>query len=41
MSEQDRIAVIDERRWEWSVKTGAGCTVPMLDLGGCPYRELH
>ena len=32
MSAQDRIAAINERRWEWAVTKGAGCTVPWLDL---------
>lgn len=32
MKEQDRIAAINERHWEWVVKKRAGCTVPWLDL---------
>lgn len=32
MGEQDNIAAVNRRHWEWSVKKGAGCTVPWLDL---------
>lgn len=39
MSEQDKIASINERHWEWSVKKGAGCTVPWLDLDPVLLRQ--
>ena len=39
MSEQDRIAAINRQHWEWAVKKGAGCTVPMLDLNLVLLRQ--
>ena len=39
MSEQDSIAEINKRHWEWSVQKGAGCTVPMLDLDPAVLRQ--
>ena len=39
MCEQDRIATINKRHWEWAVKKGAGCTVPMLDLNPVLLRQ--
>jgi len=39
MSEQDQIAAMNERHWEWAVKKGAGCTIPWLDLDPALLRE--
>jgi SAM-dependent methyltransferase len=39
MSLRDRIAVINEAHWEWSVKKGAGCTIPWLDLDACALHH--
>lgn len=39
MCEQDRIAAINKRHWEWAVKKGAGCTVPWLDLDPVLLRQ--
>ncbi len=39
MCERDRIAAINRRHWEWSVKKGAGCTVPWLDLDPVLLRQ--
>ncbi len=34
----DRIAIINQARWEEVVKEGAGCTIPYLDLDIEPFR---
>ena len=36
---QDEIATTNERHWEWSVKKGAGCTLPWLDLDAGLLRK--
>ena len=39
MIKLDEIAAINKRHWEWSVKKGAGCTVPWLDLDPALLRQ--
>ncbi len=39
MNQQDGIAAINKRHWEWSVEKGAGCTIPMLDLDPVLLRQ--
>ena len=39
MSTQDRIAAINERHWQWAVKTRVGFTVPWLDLNPALLRQ--
>ena len=32
MITEDDIAAVNRRHWDWSVRKGAGCTIPWLDL---------
>lgn len=39
MEHQDEVAAVNERHWDWSVRKGAGCTIPWLDLDAALLRR--